>query len=255
VEKIENQIIRSGLNVLGEYSELKELTKTVMDISGQIWNWPMGLSLTTPTIARILHLSDMYQKTLGVPGVVCEFGVHYGTASSILINLKQIYEPRNISKRFFLFDTFEGFIHTTSLDGDINSQGDHKLIKNYKEILNKVLTIQQKINENEKEKMGGRRDEFTIYEGDATVCVEEFLNENPEAMISMVILDMDLYHPTKKVLEKIIPRLSKGSIVVLDEFNHPDYPGETIALREVLELNKIKLIKSKFLPYAVYFEW
>jgi len=165
------------------------------------------------------------------------------------MNLKQIYEPRNISRRFFLFDTFKGFVNVNDLDGKKVSEGDFKVAEGYKEILIDILSIHQKINKN------GNNDEFTIYEGDAILGVENFLTDSPEAMISMVILDMDLYNPTKQVLEKVIPRLSKGSIVVLDEFNHPDYPGETIALRKVLELNKIKLNKSDFSPYAAWFVW
>ena len=249
MKKIETQIIRSGSNLSKEYNDLKDLSLKIMDISGQLWNWPLGLALTTPTISRLLHLANLYKKILDVPGVICEFGVHYGTSSSVLINLKQIYEPRNISRRFFLFDTFTGFIETNDLDGNKVSTGDFKVVKGYKEILHNILATQQKINQNES------IDNFTIYEGDAILGVENFLIESPEAMIAMVILDMDLYKPTKQVLERIIPRLSKGSIVVLDEFNHPDYPGETVALREVLELNKIKLNKSEFLPYAAWFVW
>lgn len=249
MKKIDTQIIRTGSNLSKEYDHLKKLSLKVMEISGQLWNWPLGVSLTTPTISRLLHLDNLYKKILDVPGVICEFGVHYGTSANVLINLKQIYEPRNVSRRFCLFDTFEGFIETNVLDGNKISKGDFKLVKGYKEILQNILDTQQKINQNES------LNEFTIYEGDAISAVDNFLIESPEAMIAMVILDMDLYKPTKQVLESIIPRLSKGSIVVLDEFNHPDYPGETVALRELLDLKKIRLNKSEFLPYAAWFVW
>ena len=54
-------------------------------------------------------------------------------------------------------------------------------------------------------------------------------------------MDLDLYKPTKFVLQHILNRMSKGSIIVFDELNHPDYPGETIALLEELNINNFKL--------------
>jgi predicted O-methyltransferase YrrM len=63
---------------------------------------------------------------------------------------------------------------------------------------------------------------------------------------------MDLHAPTKAVLEAIIPRLVKGSVLVFDEINHPAYPGETLALDQVLRLNNTSLRQNKFSPYGCY---
>ena len=41
---------------------------------------------------------------------------------------------------------------------------------------------------------------------------------------------MDVYKPTKYVINHIKKRLFKGSIIVFDELNHPVFPGETLAL-------------------------
>ena len=49
----------------------------------------------------------------------------------------------------------------------------------------------------------------------------------------MAILDMDVYDPTKKVLQKIKNRLFKGSVLVFDQLNHPDFPGETKAVLDI----------------------
>lgn len=61
---------------------------------------------------------------------------------------------------------------------------------------------------------------------------------------------MDLFKPTKDVLNKIKPRLAKGSMLVFDELNCPSFPGETLALSEELGLNNATLYKSKFQPYS-----
>jgi hypothetical protein len=73
--------------------------------------------------------------------------------------------------------------------------------------------------------------------------------------VAKQILDMDIYLPTKNVLRALIPRLTKGSVVVFDEYNHPSYPGESIALREELGSINVRLRKSKFSPYSAWFVW
>jgi len=74
-------------------------------------------------------------------------------------------------------------------------------------------------------------------------------------VISMCIFDMDIYAPTKNVLEKIISRLTKGSILVFDEINHDLFPGETIAVDEVLKLNKIRLQRTPLQTHSAWAVW
>ena len=63
---------------------------------------------------------------------------------------------------------------------------------------------------------------------------------------------MALYEPTKKCLEAIKPHLVRGSILAMDELNSDEFPGETIALREVFGLDKYKIVRSRFLPDRSY---
>ena len=48
--------------------------------------------------------------------------------------------------------------------------------------------------------------------------LENFLKKNSENKISFAHMDMDTYTPTKYVLDKIKPFLTKGSIILFDEF-------------------------------------
>ena len=69
----------------------------------------------------------------------------------------------------------------------------------------------------------------------------KYLVDHPSSVISLLHLDLDLYLPTKKVLELAIERMPKGALVIFDEINHDDYPGETIAVIETLGLQNINL--------------
>ena len=96
---------------------------------------------------------------------------------------------------------------------------------------------------------------FELVKGDASETIDVWLEENPHAIVSMAIFDMDIYQPTKDVLEKIIPRLTKGSVLVFDEINCKLFPGETIALREVVGTNTLRLKRSRKQPYCSWAVW
>ena len=44
--------------------------------------------------------------------------------------------------------------------------------------------------------------------------------------ISLLVLDMDLYQPTKIALEHLYEMVTPGGIIVLDEYSHTRWPGE-----------------------------
>jgi len=63
---------------------------------------------------------------------------------------------------------------------------------------------------------------------------------------------MDVYKPTKDVLESIVPRLTKGSLLVFDELNAEIFPGETRAVDEILGLNNIRLRHNPHQPLCAW---
>jgi predicted O-methyltransferase YrrM len=69
----------------------------------------------------------------------------------------------------------------------------------------------------------------------------------------MLILDTDLYKPTKLALQHFLPLMPKGGIVVLDEVCYSKFAGETQALREVVDLNTVELRRLPFDAAAGYF--
>ena len=82
--------------------------------------------------------------------------------------------------------------------------------------------------------------------GDATITFKEYLEKNPETIVALAYFDFDIYEPTKVCLELIQDHLTKGSVIGFDQLNRHDFPGETLALREVLGLKKVKLRRSAY---------
>ena len=79
-----------------------------------------------------------------------------------------------------------------------------------------------------------------------------FLEQNPHVIFSLLYFDLDLYQPTKTVLELIEPRIGKNCVIAFDQLNHSSFPGETEAFREFFDLSERQLYRTNYHPSAAY---
>ena len=68
----------------------------------------------------------------------------------------------------------------------------------------------------------------------------------------MLHLDLDIFKPTKLALELLYEKVPKGGIIIFDELNHEDYPGETIAFDQVLGIKNYQIKRLPISPMASY---
>lgn len=227
--------------------ELRETTQQLLPLFGEgSWNKHNLVTLNVTVLSRLLYLNDLYRKIVDVPGVICEFGVQWGSTLTQLINLRSIYEPFNHSRIIYGFDTFSGFPSVNEMDGNLYRKGDLATPNKYEDTLDRILALIESFPPLPHIK------KFALIKGDASHTIEQWLDDNPHAIISLAIFDMDLYSPTKAVLEKIMPRLTKGSIIAFDELNCKAFPGETRALDEVIGLNNLRLRRSPLHPHGAW---
>ena len=74
-----------------------------------------------------------------------------------------------------------------------------------------------------------------------------------ETVVAMAYFDMDLYEPTRACLEALGPYVTRGTVVGFDEVAHPGWPGETVALREVRGLDRIRLQRTRYAGTPSFF--
>lgn len=197
-------------------------------------------------ISRVLWVADLYQKILPVHGSVFEFGVRYGPNLALFAALRGIFEPLNPNRKIVGFDTFAGFPSITpEMDTAQHQPGDYAVPENYESFLEAVLAAHEDMGPLE----AMRR--FELVKGDASVTVAEYLKQHPETLISLAYFDMDIYEPTRKVLGDILPYLNRGALVVFDELNLADFPGESVAVRECFG-GRYRLVRSPFRGAAAY---
>ena len=230
--------------------ELRDFHKDHIDSWGMNWNQNSLATLQRQSVSRVLYYNELYKKIVGVSGCILEFGVQWGATLSQLIALRGIHEPYNHRRHIYGFDTFEGFLHTSpEKDGTHLEDGDYNVYPNYEEQLEKLLQL------HENNCAVSHIKKFSIIKGDASVTSRNWVEENPHAIVAMAIFDMDIYQPTKDALEAIIPRLTKGSILVFDELNCPQFPGETEAVFEILGVNNLRLQHDPNQPNCSWAVW
>lgn len=210
----------------------------------------LGLFLNSKTLARINFMQYIYKKIIDIQGVIFDFGTRWGQNMAIFSSCRGIYEPFNRHRKIIGFDTFFGFPSISKQDGksDLMKKGNVIVTENYEEYLDKIMTFHEKDNPLSHIK------KYEIIKGDAILTVKKYLEDNPQTIIALVYFDFDIYEPTKKCLELIKPYLCKGSILGFDELNDKDSPGETVALREVFNINDIKIKRLPNVSRCSYFE-
>jgi hypothetical protein len=208
------------------------------------WNSYVTAAMKRQTLGKILYYDGIYRQIVDVPGVICEFGVQWGATAALLMNLRGTYEPFNWSRKYIGFDTFEGFPSVHAKDGPAAQAGDLRTASSYEETLHSILKI------NEAFSPIPHIEKFELVKGDAVRTVPAWFDANPHAIVALAVFDFDLYEPTKAALEAVLPRLTAGSVLVFDELNHPEYPGETQAVQEVLGVNRLRLRRSPNLTFG-----
>ena len=211
----------------------------------------MGLYLKSGTLAHILFMDEMYQLIKDVPGVIMEFGVWYGSNLALFENLRAIHEPFNKLRRIIGFDTFTGYPETSKTIDDTKAahyldEDIYNLNSDYVDFLDKTLTFHEENN------VLGHIKTHELVKGKVEDTLPGFIINNKSMAVALVYLDLALTTSTIMVLKSLKPYLVKGSVIMFDEFNHPQIAGDTIAFREVFlewnidyEIKLSKYMKSK----------
>ncbi len=188
-------------------------------------HWPLYVGVGN--LARYLAIGELLRTTLSVPGDLAEFGVWRGSTSMLLTKILKIVDPQG-PKVVHSFDAFQGLTEFAPQDGDATAQaGRYKgSLEEYQDLI-ELYQFQ---------------DDIEIHEGLIEQTVPAFVAERPEIMFSFVYCDTDLYESTAVVLEHIAPRVMPGGLIVFDEWNYSNFPGEGLAANEFLAAHREEFV-------------
>ncbi len=198
------------------------------------------LSCDVTRISKILAHYELFKLVNQIPGAIIECGVLKGASFSRFSMFREIFS-NSFSKKLIGFDTFGKFPETSFVDDQkprelqITSAGIESISK---EQLFSVL------------KHKGTDKNVELVEGDITKTVPEYIKKNPELKISLLNLDTDIYEPAVTILEHLYPRITKGGILILDDYE--TFPGEAKAVDDYFKDQKIEIKKFSFCMTPCY---
>lgn len=208
----------------------------------------LGLFIRRRELGRILYMHELYQKIIGIEGVVMEFGCRWGQNLVLFENFRGLYEPYKVGRKVIGFDTFSGFPEPQPEDGNLPhmKKGHYSMPTKYVETLDYILQY------HEQESPISHIKKYEIIEGDVSDTVNQYLNTHPETIIALAYFDLDLYKPTKDCIKRILSHMPKGAILGFDELNYFGFPGETLALQDTLGIQNVQINYSALEPSCSY---
>lgn len=158
-------------------------------------------------------------KTSDVPGHVAEFGCFRGANLLHLAKLLRIFDPHSM-KRVCGFDHFAGLTTFAAEDGRATEMRSR--YRGSEEEIRKAIALYE------------MEEEIVLCAGGIEDTLPAILDESPDLTFSFLYCDVDLYRPTRLILESLHDRLSPNGLFVLDEFGFEMFPGETVATKQFL---------------------
>ena len=211
--------------------------------------------VTELDLRNFLFRVEIFKKILNIHGSILELGVLFGGGLMSWAKLSSIYEPSNYSRKIVGFDTFSGFPSISSKDKISKSIEKSRGMKNPKKQGNYVDSyddLLKSISLYDRDRYQNQSPKVELVKGDVTKTLPKYLKENPHLIVSLLNLDLDIYSGTKEALKLLLPLMPKGAIICFDELNHPNWPGETIAVIEELGIQNIRLKRFDFAPSPSY---
>lgn len=187
----------------------------------EVWefvdHWPLYSGIRN--LARCLAITDLFRSTLDVPGDVAEFGVWRGANTMLItktLTILDFFGPKVVH----CFDSFAGLQAIATQDGPaIEMRGQY--LGSYDELQSLI-------------DLDGLDGRINIHIGLIEETLPAFTIQHPETMFSFVYCDTDLYLSTKVILEVMWSRLNRGGLIVFDEWNRSEFPGEGVAVNDFL---------------------
>lgn len=208
-------------------------------------NFPKYVRRTA--LKRFLAMYELFKLALPVKGSVVECGVFRGFGVSTWAKLSTILEPENLTRRIYGFDTFGGFPTVSAADAGAHAAPQRgELSADSQAELEALFALY------DRDRFLGHIPKVELIRGDIVTTAPAFVEQNPHVLVSLLVLDCDLYEPTKAALEAFVPRMPRGAVLAFDELDNPKWPGETRALLETLGVRRFALQRLPWDPYLSY---
>jgi len=184
--------------------------------------------------AKFVAHYELFKQSIDIPGHIVECGVFKGASLCRFIKFRDVF-LNSFSKKVIGFDVFGKFPSCDDQEGELDERSRSNFIQEAGE---KSIT-------EERLRMFLKRcnsdENVELVKGDVSKTVPAYISKNPEIKISLLNIDVDLYEPTYDCLRYFFDRVSKGGVIILDDYN--GFPGATKAIDEFFAEKPVSIKK------------
>jgi hypothetical protein len=184
--------------------------------------------------SKIISHLEFFKQTSTVRGEIVEFGIFKGNSFFRWIKFRDLLEQTN-SRKIIGFDIFGDFPEAC-FEQDKDKRDAFVLETNG----GKSISFEEINNLLEKQ---GLNKNVDIIKGDILITLDQYLDKNPHLKISLLHIDVDLYEPTKVILEKLYDKVTTGGIIIFDDYGA--FAGTNKAVDDFFE-NKAEIKKLSY---------
>lgn len=190
-------------------------------------------------LPQLLAYYDLFKLVKNIPGSIVEVGVFLGNGLFTWTKLMETFLPGNRGEKVFGFDNFAGYTQEiTSHDKSAVKYiqglvGDFKINYELVSKLEKLHNLDSMIPGVERVK---------IYNGNLVEMINTFKAENYGVRLKLLLIDVNLYRPTKDALENLYDLVAHGGVIAFRGYGVKPWEGESLAVDEFLQEKGIKTI-------------
>ena len=228
MKQILKKIIYKLNNILKKYN----LRVTVQNTK-KLFNFKSLSNDEIKKINKILKLTMVSQENLAflvsvikylkknqIKGDYAETGIWKGGIS--ILSYQMFLEKNKKRKRFYLYDTFEGMVKPGKFDKKLNRDLSQVMDKWKKTLKTKEGWNFSSLDEVKKNiiKICGKRSlkDFCLIKGKVENSLKN--KKNLPKKICLLRLDTDFYNSTKAELDYLFNRVSKGGVIIFDDYSN-----------------------------------
>jgi O-methyltransferase len=177
--------------------------------------------------AQLQVILGELEKTLEkkIEGDIVEFGCYIGTTS---LFIRRLLDMRRETKTFHVYDSFEGLPEKSSQDnsgaGEQFKAGELSVSK--KQFLHEFQKANLK--------------PPVVHKG----WFGELSSSDVPDTIAFAFLDGDFYKSIKDSLQLVLPNMSRGGIVIVDDYAREALPGAARAVHDLLPRTPVQTVHN-----------
>jgi L-rhamnose isomerase len=205
------------------------------------------LMMNEERLAKFVVHWEAMKMASQIPGAIVECGVFKGT-SFVRFSLMRQLLGGNFSAKLIAFDVFSDEFPDTSFAED-KAQREHWI-----ETAGASSISVEQLSETLAQK---GITNIELVAGDVVATVPEYAKKNQGLKISLLNVDIDFVEPTLTVLEHFYDRVSRGGVILLDNYagegtSGQSYHGDTYAVDKFFEKKKVKINTFQFAARPAY---